>query len=481
MSNECASSSVVADEQAISLIVDGVSLSVPKGATILDAAEKAGSHIPTLCFLKERSAISSCRICMVEVEGEDAPVPACSTVAKEGMVITTASERLVAYRKLAMDLILSDHGLDSTNYCFSCNKNGACELQAVAREVGVQHPSFEGAGKRKPVFDSNPFISFDPNLCIRCQRCVGACNSAAGNHSLHTAKRGLRTSIEAPFGPNWKTSGCESCGNCVQACPTGALTMKRRAEYREWEVERVLTTCPHCATGCQYNLIVKNGRIVDTEAVDGPSNHGLLCVKGRSGSFDFVHSEERLTTPLIRNSETGQLEPATWDEALDLVAAKMGALRDEFGGQALAAFACARSANEDIYMLQKMARTVFKTNNIDNCARVCHGPSVAGLAQTLGSGAMTNPITDIARNADVIMLVGSNPEEAHPVIGMQIRHAVETGTKLIVVDPRNIGLSAKADIHLKLHPGTNVAFANGVAKGTYSQGSYRRDVYRRTL
>ena len=174
MSNECASSSVVADEQAISLIVDGVSLSVPKGATILDAAEKAGSHIPTLCFLKERSAISSCRICMVEVKGEDAPVPACSTVAKEGMVITTASERLVAYRKLIMDLILSDHGLDSTNYCFSCKKNGACELQAVAREVGVQHPSFEGAGKRKPVFDSNPFISFDPNLCIRCQRCVAA-------------------------------------------------------------------------------------------------------------------------------------------------------------------------------------------------------------------------------------------------------------------------------------------------------------------
>lgn len=470
MSNECANSSVVADEQAISLIVDGVSLSVPKGTTILGAAEKAGSHIPTLCFLKERSAISSCRICMVEVEGEDAPVPACSTVAKEGMVITTASERLVAYRKLAMDLILSDHGLDSTNYCFSCKKNGACELQAVAREVGVQHPSFEGAGKRKPVFDSNPFISFDPNLCIRCQRCVGACNSAAGNHSLHTAKRGLRTSIEAPFGSNWKTSGCESCGNCVQACPTGALTMKRRAEYREWEVERVLTTCPHCATGCQYNLIVKNGRIVDTEAVDGPSNHGLLCVKGRSGSFDFVHSEERLTTPLIHNSETGQLEPATWDEALNLVAAKMGALRDEFGGQALAAFACARSANEDIYMLQKMARTVFKTNNIDNCARVCHGPSVAGLAQTLGSGAMTNPITDIARNADVIMLVGSNPEEAHPVIGMQIRHAVETGTKLIVVDPRNIGLSAKADIHLKLHPGTNVAFANGVARVLIHEG-----------
>ncbi len=221
MSNVCASSSQAADGQVVSLVVDGVSVSVPKGATILDAAQKAGISIPTLCFLKERSAISSCRICMVEVEGEDALVPACSTVAKEGMAITTASERLVAYRKLTMDLILSDHGLDSTNYCFSCKKNGSCELQAVAREVGVQHPSFGVSGKRKPVFDSNPFISFDPNLCIRCQRCVGACNNAAGNHSLHTAKRGLRTSIEAPFGTDWKTTECESCGNCVQACPTG--------------------------------------------------------------------------------------------------------------------------------------------------------------------------------------------------------------------------------------------------------------------
>ena len=233
---------------------------------------------------------------------------------------------------------------------------------------------------------------------------------------------------------------------------------------------RIATTCPHCATGCQYYLVVKDGKIVDTEAVDGPSNKGLLCVKGRSGSFDFVQSPDRLTTPLVRNAETGELEPATWDEALSLVASRMGSIRDEFGGQALAAFACARSANEDIYMLQKMARTAFKTNNVDNCARVCHGPSVAGLAQTLGSGAMTNPIADIAENADVIMLVGSNPEEAHPVIGMQIRQAVARGTKLIVVDPRDIGLAASADVHLKLKPGTNVAFANGVARVLIHEG-----------
>ena len=447
-----------------SITIDGRVLEAREGQTVLEVAREAGIHIPTLCYLAHRSAIGSCRVCVVDVEGQGAPVPACTTPACDGMVVNTATERVLSYRRTAVDLLISAHGLNSTNFCFSCMKNGACELQAVAREVGVENPSFPAPVKDKPVLDSNPFLSFNPNLCIACQRCVGACNDAARNHVLKTGKRGVRTTIVAPFGPDWDTTACESCGNCAEACPTGALVEKRRHEYREWEVTKVQTTCPHCATGCQYNLVVKDGRIVDAEPVDGPSNHGLLCVKGRSGSFDFVHSPERLTTPLVRNPESGELEPATWDEALDLIASRLGELRDEFGGQSLAAFACARSANEDIYMLQKMARCAFKTNNVDNCARVCHGPSVAGLAQTLGSGAMTNPITDIAENADVIMLVGSNPEEAHPVIGMQIRRAAERGTKLIVVDPRDIGLSKLADIHLKLKPGTNVAFANGVAR-----------------
>ena len=210
--------------------------------------------------------------------------------------------------------------------------------------------------------------------------------------------------------------------------------------------------------------MVKNGRIVDTEALDGPTNHGLLCVKGRSASFDFVHSPQRLTTPLIRSKITGELEPASWDEALDLVARRFGEIKARHGGSAIAAFACARSANEDIYMLQKMARTVLRPTTSTTVPESATDHRFAGLQRTLGSGAMTNPISDICENAQVILLVGSNPEEAHPVIGMQLRAAVARGTRLIVVDPRDIGLSKTADLHIKLKPGTNVAFANGIVR-----------------
>lgn len=354
----------------LSMTIDGRTVEVAEGTTVLEAARQSGIRIPSLCYLKERSAIASCRVCVVDVEGLEHPVPSCATLAEEGMVVTTDSERVKAYRRVALDLIISDHGLDTTNFCFSCKRNGSCELQDVCREVGVVTPSFP---RKRPVEDkveSNPFLSYDPNLCIRCQRCVGACNAAARNHSLTTGKRGLRTVILAPFGEDWDTTACESCGNCAQACPTGALTEKRRECYRAWEVSKVTTTCPHCGVGCQIDLSVKDGKVVDAEAAWGPSNKGLLCVKGRSASFDFVDSADRLRTPLVRNVETGELEPATWDEALSLVASKLGAIRDESDGKALAAFACSRSTNEDVYLFQKMARTALRTNNVDSCARV---------------------------------------------------------------------------------------------------------------
>ena len=279
-----------------------------------------------------------------------------------------------------------------------------------------------------PILDSNPYLSYDPSKCIHCYRCISACNKAAVNGTLQSGRSGLFKTIEAPFGENWKSTGCESCGNCATACPTGALTVKRKRKYRSWETKKVLTTCPHCATGCQYYLIVKDNKIVDTEPYDGPSNHGLLCVKGRSGSFDFVHSPDRITTPLIKNKE-GKFEPATWEEAISYTAKRLMEIKEKYGNESLAGFACSRSANEDVYMVQKMVRTCFGNNNTDNCARVCHSATVAGLAKTLGSGAMTNPIYDITHDVNLILLVGSNPEEAHPVVGMQIRQAVKNGTK----------------------------------------------------
>lgn len=405
-----------------SVIIDGEEALVPEDATILQAARMVGARIPTLCYLKERSAIASCRVCVVEVEGEPHPVPACSTLVRDGMEVTTRSPRLAAYRKAALELILSSKGRALANLA-RAKGDDASELSSLCQALGVEADGRDGYVEA-PVLDANPFLSYDPNICIECQRCVGACNSAARNHSLHTASRGARRVIEAPFGPDWRATDCESCGNCAQACPTGAISLVCRpaksldaatasgagpcpsAAAGRTEVQPSLasgqslapeavsltcaqpaaaqppapgdpaaarfvrTTCPHCGVGCQLELEVRGNRIVGARGAQGASNRGLLCVKGRSASYDFVSSPDRLTTPLVRNPETGQLEPATWDEALDVVASRFTALRRTYGGTSLAAFACSRSTNEDVYLFQKMARVALKTNNVDSCARV---------------------------------------------------------------------------------------------------------------
>lgn len=450
----------------VNVTINGISRQIDEGKTILEAAQIMDVHIPTLCYLKDVNEIGACKMCVVEVEGYDHLLTSCNTRVKEGMVIHTDTERVVKSRKQVLNMILANHDIR----CFSCAKSGDCRLQDLANEYEITKSVYPGSGAKIPAKKENPFLAYYPELCINCQRCVSTCNKVAGNGVLHNAKIGIRTLIDAPFGPDWKSTACESCGNCAEACPTGALISKNKKKYQPGRVKKVLTTCPHCATGCQYYLIVKNNQIVDVEPADGPSNKGMLCVKGRFGSFNFVHSPERLKYPLIKNKETGEFERATWDEALDLIAQKMLNIKKEYGPDSLAGFACSRSPNEDIYMLQKMVRCAFGTNNVDNCARVCHSASVHGLAMTLGSGAMTNPIGDITNDVDVIMLVGSNPEEAHPVVGMQIRQAVARGTRLIVVDPRDIGLSQVADVHLKIKPGTNVAFANGMMNVFINEG-----------
>ncbi len=450
------------------IIMDGKALQVPDDYTILAAARHNDIEIPTLCYLKHVSHVASCRVCVVEVEGMEKLPTACNTIVEEGMVIHTQSDRVIASRKMALNLLLSNHHQD----CFSCASNGVCELQKVCNDYGVAHSTFDGSRYKieSEEKNSNPFLGYRPTLCIHCHRCVNTCAKVSGRNAIKVGKTGMFNVINAPFGPDWESTACESCGNCAEACPTGALYKKEARNYRSWEVRRVRTTCPHCAVGCQYDLLVKGNKIVGVEGADGPSNHGRLCVKGRFGSYKFVMSGDRITDPLIKDKATGKFRKAGWDEALNLVASKFMQLKKEYGPDSLAGFACSRSPNEDIYMVQKMVRTCFGTNNTDNCARVCHSASVAGLAKTLGSGAMTNPIYDITHDVDAIMLVGSNPEEAHPVVGMQIREAVRNGCKLIVVDPRDIDLAAQADVHLKLRPGTNIAFANGMCHVFIEEG-----------
>ncbi|EGO9016446.1 formate dehydrogenase subunit alpha [Enterococcus faecalis] len=454
--------------QTVTLSIDNQEVTVPKGTTILEAAKTLGVEIPTLCHLKELAPDGSCRMCVVEVEGgrRGGLTTACTAHCQEDMVVSTHSEKVVDSRRFILDLLLSNHKLE----CFSCGKNGDCQLQQYALDYGIDATSFT-EGKRMPCHQedtSNPFFSYDPEKCIMCRRCARVCQLRQGRDVLSIANRGFETKMMLSYGQAFDQSICESCGNCVSSCPTGALTAKDTKEYRKWETQKIPTTCPHCGTGCQMNLLVKNNRLVGVEPLDGPANKNLLCVKGKFASYKFVGSGDRLTEPLIKRN--GIFEPASWEEALTLVSSKFNEIKAENGPDALAGFSCSRATNEDNYVFQKMVRAAFGTNNVDNCARVCHSASVHGLAQTLGSGAMTNPIADITEDVDMILLVGSNPEEAHPVIGAQIRQAIQRGTQVVVVDPRKINLVKDSALHLQVQAGTNVAFANGMMHVILKEG-----------
>jgi formate dehydrogenase alpha subunit len=440
----------------ITITIDGRNIQVPADISILEACRTNKIQIPTLCHDPELTDSGACRLCMVEVEGARGLVASCSTKVQKGMVIRTDTNEIREARRTILELIIANHDID----CLTCQKMGNCDLAQYAYEYGVKKDVFQGEKREYDVDDSNPFILRDLNKCILCGKCVRACSEIQVNNVLSYANRGFESRVGPAFNLPYDKSECVFCGTCLAVCPVGALTEKKMiAKGRPWEIKKVRTTCPFCGTGCSFDLNVREGKVIGvTTDASAPVNGRFLCVKGRFG-IDLVHSPERLTTPLIRKN--GELVEAEWYEAFELIASKFKEIKNKYGADSLGALSSARCTNEDNYVMQKFMRVVIGTNNIDHCARVCHAPSVAGLATSFGSGAMTNAIKEIP-TSKVIFAIGTNATEAHPIIGTKIKQAVRNGCRLIVADPRKIELVDHAELWMRLKPGTDIALINGI-------------------
>ncbi|GAW31663.1 NADH dehydrogenase subunit G [Carboxydocella sp. JDF658] len=349
----------------VTLTIDGRQVTVPKGTTVLEAAQAAGLDIPTFCHDPELTRPGACRICVVEIEGMRNLPASCVTEATDGMVVHTESQQVREARQTILELLLANHPED----CMTCHKTGNCKLAEYAYRYGVRQPSYQGERHDFPIDESSPVILRDNNKCILCGKCVRVCAEIQGRSVLDFAYRGFNTKITPALDTGMGESVCIGCGSCVAVCPVGALVEKQMVgQGRPWEMKKVRTICPYCGTGCTIQLNVRDGKVVGvTTDESGEVNGKHLCIKGRFG-YDFIHSPERLTTPLIRKN--GELVPASWDEALDLVTSKLKEIKERDGGQALAFLASARCTNEENYLLNKLARAAFGTNNIDHCARL---------------------------------------------------------------------------------------------------------------
>lgn len=443
------------EQTTLELTIDGKTVTGKPGESVLQVARRHRIHIPTLCNHADLEPYGGCRMCLVEVKGVRGLTTSCTMKIAPGMEVKTISPEIEQARRISLELLLADHPLE----CLTCAKNQQCELQALAAEFGIDRIRFRKTREQRRPDESNPFFVYDPNKCILCARCVRTCRQLQGLGAIDLVNRGMRTIVAPPNGVQWAESTCESCGECVSRCPTGALADRERRQ----PLAKVKTTCTFCGTGCGLVLGVRGNEIVSVAADrTSPVNQGRLCVKGRYGNA-FVNSPKRLTTPLIKRN--GVFEEATWDEALNLVAKKFA----EYKGDVFTAVGNARGSNEENYVMQKFTRAVMGTNNVDNCARLCHAPTVTGLSAAFGTSGGTNPLHDLD-DTECIFVIGSNPTEAHPVAGSLIRRLADTGKTLIVADPRRIDLASHADLYLQQRHGSDVALMMGMARVIVEEG-----------
>jgi len=458
--------------EKFSLTIDDKKVKAREGQTILEVALENGIEIPNLCHDPRLTPVGACRLCIVEVEGDRGLQTSCTRAAAPDMVVRTNTERIREIRKMILELLLSEHRIS----CTTCDRDGDCLLQKYAYEYQADEYAFgmvEARPEEENYTTGNRNIGYDPRKCILCQRCVRICEERQVNMTLTLRGRAASVQVSTAFDAPLDETACQFCGACIATCPTGAL-YERSAKGlgRSTDLDRVRTTCPYCGVGCRLDLHVnrKLNKIVRVTSEPGCiPNDGLLCVKGKFG-FGFVEHPDRLKTPLIKRN--GKFEPASWDEALDLVAARLREVKEKFGPDAIGVLSSAKCTNEENYLLQKFARAVIGTNNVDHCARLCHASTVAGLVRCFGSGAMTNSIEEI-EHADAVFVIGSNTTETHPVIGKLVKRAVVYGDmKLIVADPRSIELSKVADVHIKQRSGTDVALLNGMMHVIIEEGMH---------
>lgn len=472
----------VAGPRTAHVIVDGVGVDVAPGTSVLRAAKEAGVDIPKLCATDSLKAFGSCRLCVVEIDGAKGTPASCTTPCADGMVVSTQTEQVREVRQGVMELYLSDHPAD----CPGCAR-GNCEMQALAREVGVAEVRY-GLGGANHLADtpdtSNPYFAYDSKACIVCSRCVRACAEVQGTFALTVEGRGFDSRITAGGAPSFLESECVSCGACVQACPTDALTEKSVIELG-MPTRSVDTTCAYCGVGCSFRAEVQ-GTDDETRVVrmvpskDGGANEGHSCVKGRF-AYGYTSHRDRQLEPMVRDTIDDEWRTVSWAEAIDRVALGFKEIQGRHGIGAIGGISSSRCTNEEVYVVQKMVRAAFRNNNIDTCARVCHSPTGYGLNQTFGTSAGTQDFSSV-EHCDVMLLIGANPTDAHPVFGSRMKRRLREGAQIIVADPRRIDLvrspHVEAAHHLPLLPGSNVAFINAMAHTIVTEGLHDEEFLR---